>query len=205
MKAGLFSLSLLVSTVALAQAARPPASATTEAARLGAEYFVQRAGATWTYQLGATPKDARRGRVTISSFVEWRAHVSISLGKWAGGTTWRVKDGAWLERSGFRGEHEAVVLPAQMSRGTRWEAPSSMERGAGLTSAWEVVALEALVELPTGITVEHCLAVLESPVEGGAGITHYYAPNIGKVAAQGPEGWLYRLVEFKSGAKGHGE
>ncbi len=59
--------------------------------------------------------------------------------------------------------------------------------------------------LPNGVTVEHCLAVLEMPVEGGDAYTHYYAPNIGKVAVQGPEGWVYRLLEFRSGGKGHSE
>jgi hypothetical protein len=189
-----------VSSVAAAQGARPPATATAEASRLGAEYFVQRAGATWTYQL-----EKGKGRVTISSFVEWRAHVSVSLGRWSGSTTWRVKEGAWLERSGFRGDHEAVVLPATMTRGSRWEASSSMERGPGKRSVYEVVALEAMVELPTGLTVEHCLAILEAAPEGGDAFTHYYAPNIGKVGVQGPDGWLYRLVEFRGGGKGHAE
>ncbi len=191
---------VVLSSLAFAQAARPSSSATTEATRLGAEYFVQRAGASWTYRLAKG-----KGRVTISSFVEWKAHVSVSLGKWSGSTTWRVKEGAWLERSGLRADREVVILPASMTRGTRWEAPSSMERGSGSTSAWEVVALEAQVELPTGLTVDHCLAVLETPPEGGAGFTHYFAPNIGKIGVQGPDGWLYRLVEFRSGAKGHAE
>ncbi|MFZ5441610.1 MAG: hypothetical protein ACOZQL_16505 [Myxococcota bacterium] len=191
---------LCFATFVSAQTVRPPASATSESTRLGAEYFVQRAGASWTYQLAKG-----KGRVTVSSFVDWRAHVSISLGgRLSGSTTWRVKDGVWLERSGLRGEHEAVVLPASMSRGTRWEAPSSMERGSGKTSVFEVLALEATVELPTGMSVEHCLAVLESAPDGGDAYTHYYAPNIGKVAVQGPDGWLYRLVEFRSG-KGHSE
>lgn len=195
---------LFVSSLAAAQTtqtARPPASATSEATRLGAEYFVQRAGAAWTYQLAKG-----KGRVTISSFVDWRAHVAISLGgRMSGSTTWRVKDGVWLERSGLRGEHEAVVLPATMTRGTRWDAPASIERGGTRPSSYEVIALEAMVELPTGLTVEHCLAVLESAPEGGDAYTHYYAPNVGKVAVQGPDGWLYRLVEFRSGGKGHSE
>ncbi len=189
-----------LSTPALAQAPRPVASATSEASRLGAEYFVQRAGASWTYQLAKG-----RGRVTISSFTDWRAHVSVSLGKLSGGATWRVKDGAWLERSGLRGEGEAVVLPASMTRGTRWSGPASMERGAGKASVFEVLALEAQVELPNGLTVEHCLAVLETAPEGAVAWTHYYAPNVGKVGVQGPDGWLYRLMEFRSGARGHAD
>jgi hypothetical protein len=132
--------------------------------------------------------------------------VSLSLGgKTSGNATWRVKEGAWLERSGLRSDHEVVLLPASMSRGTRWTAPASIERGGTKPASYEVVALEAMVELPTGLTVEHCLAVLEMPEAGGDAFTHYYAPNVGKVAVQGPDGWLYRLVEFRSGAKGHAE
>jgi len=184
----------------LAQVARPPASATSEASRLGAEYFVQRAGAQWTYQLGKG-----KGRVAINSFLDLKAQVSISLGKASGSAAWRVKEGVWLERSGLRGEHEAVILPATMSRGTRWQEVASIERGGFKPSSFEVVALEAQVELPNGMVVEHCLAVLEMPEEGGEAFTHYYAPNIGKVAVQGPDGWVYRLLEFRSGGKGHSE
>lgn len=194
------ALVMSLSCAALAQTARPPASATSESSRLGAEYFVQRAGAAWTYQLGKG-----KGRVTIVSFIEWKAQVSISLGKQSGSATWRVKEGAWLERSGLRGEHEAIMLPAAMSRGTRWQDVASIERGGYKPSAFEVVALEAQVELPTGVTVEHCLAVLETADSGGDAYTHYYAPNIGKVAVQGPGGWVYRLVEFRGGGKGHSE
>jgi len=200
MRSHSLALVIFLSCAAQAQSARPAPTATSESTRLGAEYFVQRAGASWTY---ATAKG--KGRVTIVSFVDWRAQVSVSIGKWVGSSSWRVKDGAWLERSGLRADHEAVVLPASMSRGSRWEAPSSMERGAGKQSSYEVLALEASVELPTGLTVDHCLAVLESPLEGGESFTHYYAPNVGKVAVQGPEGWVYRLVEYRSGGKGHAE
>ena len=195
-------LALSVSTLAFAQGARPASTPTTEASRLGAEYFVQRAGAAWTYQVGSKGK----GRVSITSFVDWKAQVSVSLGKASGGTAWRVKEGAWLERSGLRGEHEAVILPAVMTRGTRWQEVASIERGGYKPASFEVVALEAMVELPNGVTVEHCLAVLEMPAEGGDAYTHYYAPNIGKIAVQGPDGgWLYRLVEFRGGGKGHSE
>lgn len=190
----------LLPLTALAQSARPAPSPTSESQRLGAEYFVQRAGAAWTYQLGKS-----KGRVTIVSFLDWKAQVSISLGKISGNASWRVKEGVWLERSGLRGEHEAVILPASMSRGTRWQDVASIERGGSKPSSYEVVALEAQVELPSGMTVEHCLAVLEMPDDGGPAYTHYYAPNIGKVAVQGPDGWVYRLVEFRSGGKGHSE
>jgi hypothetical protein len=194
------TLALTLSLAASAQNSRPAPTETSESTRLGAEYFVQRAGASWTYQLAKT-----KGRVSISSFVDWRAQVSISIGKWVGSSAWRVKEGAWLERSGLRADHESVILPATMSRGTRWEAPSSMERGSGKPSVYEVLALEAQVELPTGATIDHCLAVLESAPEGGDTFTHYYAPNIGKVGVQSTDGWLYRLVEFRSGGKGHAE
>ena len=200
MRVKAFAFLCCISFAAFAQSARPGPSPTSEASRLGAEYFVQRAGAAWTYQLGKN-----KGRVTIVSFLDWKAQVSISLGKIAGNASWRVKEGAWLERSGLRGEHEAMLLPAQMSRGTRWQDVASIERGGSKPSTYEVVALEAQVELPTGMTVDHCLAVLETPDDGSPAFTHYYAPNIGKVAVQGPEGWVYRLVTFTAGGKGHSE
>lgn len=166
----------------------------TEASRLGAEYFVQRGGVTWTYEL---PKG--KGRVAVSSFTDWRAHVSISLGKSNGSAVWRVKDGVWLEKSALRGGGEAVVLPATLTRGTRWVTAASIEHGGSKQSAFEVIALEAQVALPNGQTLDNCLAVLETPVDGGDALTHYYVQNVGKVAVQGPDGWLYRLVEFRGG------
>ena len=63
------------------------------------------------------------------------------------------------------------------------------------------IALEAQVELPNGQALDNCLAVLETPVDGGAALTHYYVQNVGKVAVQGPDGWLYRLVEMRGGAR----
>lgn len=179
---------------------RPSPSATSESSRLGAEYFVQKSGATWVYALAKG-----KGRVSINAFVEWRAHFSYSLGKKSGSGVWRVKDGVWLERAAGRAEHEAVVLPANMTRGTRWTAPASIERGGTQPAQYEVLALEASVELPNGITVDHCLAVLETAPDGADAHTHYYAPNIGKVAVMAPDGWLYRLLEFNSGSRGHSE
>ena len=193
---------LLVASAARAEdppEARPAPTPTSEAARLGAEYFVQKAGAAWVYQ-GVKGK----GHVGINSFVEWRAHFTYAVGGKSGSGVWRVKDGVWLERAAGRSEHEAVVLPATMSRGTRWTAPASIERGGGGQAQYEVVALEAVVELPNGMTIEHCLAVLETG-DGPGAHTHYYAPNMGKVAVDGPDGWLYRLVEFRSGTRGHAE
>jgi len=181
--------------------ARQPATATSEATRLGAEYFIQKSGAAWTYQLQAGGK----GRVTINSFVDWKASFSYSLGKKSGSGTWRVKEGQWLERAGARADGEVVVLPAVMTRGTRWQAPASLEKGTRDLAQYEVLALDAQVELPNGITVDHCLAVLETGLDGSAPHTHYYAANIGKVAVRGPDDWLFRLLEFRSGSRGHQE
>jgi hypothetical protein len=192
------------SAVALASdppTARQPATATTEPTRLGAEYFIQRAGAAWTYQLQAGGK----GRVSINSFVDWKAGYSYSLGKRSGSGSWRVKEGNWLERNGARADGEVMLLPAVMTRGSRWQAPASIEKGSRDASQYEVVALDAQVDLPNGIVMDHCLAVLETALDGSGPFTHYYAPNIGKVAVRGPDDWLFRLVEFRSGARGHQE
>ncbi|MER2560383.1 MAG: hypothetical protein ABTQ32_06685, partial [Myxococcaceae bacterium] len=66
-------------------------------------------------------------------------------------------------------------------------------------------ALDAQVDLPNGIIIDHCLAVLESGLDGSAPYTHYYAPNLGKVGVRGPDDWLFRLVEFRPGSRGHSE
>ncbi|MBL8934905.1 MAG: hypothetical protein JNM69_10140 [Archangium sp.] len=181
--------------------ARQPATATSEATRLGAEYFIQKAGATWTYQL----QSGSKGRVSINSFVEWKAGFSYSIGKKSVSGTWRVKEGNWLERSSARADGEVVLLPAVMTRGTRWQAPASIEKGTKETSQYEVLALDAQVDLPNGIVIDHCLAVLETGLDGSAPYTHYYAPNLGKVGVRGPDDWLFRLVEFRPGSRGHSE
>ncbi len=180
--------------------ARPQPSATSEPSRLGGEYFVQRAGAAWTYQAGKG-----KARWSINSFTDWKAFFSFSFGKKSGSGTWRVKDGVWLERSLARTEGEAVVLPAVITVGTRWTAPPSIERGGKGPSTFEVLALDATVELPNGKGAEQCLAVLETGPDGAGPYTHYYAPNLGKVAVRGPEDWVLRLVEFYSGQRGHSE
>lgn len=198
------SVLVLVSAIAVASeppTARQPASPTSEPTRLGAEYFIQRAGAQWTYQL----QGGGKGRVAITSFVEWKAAFTWSLGKKSGSGTWRVKDGNWLERTSARADTEVVLLPAVMTRGSHWQAPASIEKGTRDTSQYEVVALDAQVDLPNGIVMEHCLAVLETGLDGSAPFTHYYAPNIGKVGVRGPDDWMFRLVEFRSGARGHQE
>lgn len=197
------ALALVLATAASAEppTARQPATATSEATRLGAEYFIQKAGATWTYQLQAGGK----GRVSINSFVEWKAGFSYSIGKKSVSGTWRVKEGNWLERSSARADGEVVLLPAVMTRGTRWQAPASIEKGTKETSQYEVLALDAQVDLPNGIVIDHCLAVLESGLDGSAPYTHYYAPNLGKVGVRAPDDWLFRLVEFRPGSRGHSE
>lgn len=197
-------LALVLASTALAAEppnVRRPASPTTEATRLGAEYFIQKAGASWSYQL----QGGSKGRVTINAFVEWKASFSYSLGKKSGSGTWRVKEGNWLERTSARADGEVVVLPAVMTRGSRWQAPASVERGTRELVQYEVLALDAQVDLPTGVIVDDCLVVLETALDGTAPYTHYYSPNIGKVGVRGPDDWLYRLVEFKPGARGHQE
>ena len=195
-------LGVLVALVASSGAgqelpSRPPVSPSTEASRVAAEYFVQKPGTAWVYQL-----EKGRGRVTITDVSDWRAHVSFSLGKRSGTATWRLnRDGAWVERSSARGDAEAVVLPPSMAFGTRWQAMASIDRGGGRLAQFEVMALEATVELPNGQSVEHCLAVLETSLDGSDPHTHFYAPNLGKVAVQAPGGWLYRLLEFRSGSR----
>ncbi len=191
---------LLVLVTSQSPTSRPVPTATSEPSRLAGEYFVQKAGATWLY---AGPKN--KASYKITSFVDWRAAFSFSLGKRSAAGHWRVKDGAWLEKSSARGESEVVLLPALMTRGTRWQAAASLERAKSGISQFEVLALDAQVELPTGITVEHCLAVLESDLEGGDPYTHYFAPNVGKVAVRGPDDWLFRLTEFRAGQRSHAE
>jgi hypothetical protein len=196
-----FALMASPSSATEPSAARRSATATTEATRLGAEYFIQKAGSVWTYQL----QSGGKGKVSIHSLVEWKASFSFSLGKKAGSGSWRIKDGQWLERSSSRDGGDAVVLPAVMTRGSRWQAPASIEKGTREVSQYEVLALDAQVDLPNGAIVEHCLAVLETGLDGSAPYTHYYAANIGKVGVRGPEDWLFRLIEFRPGSRTHQE
>jgi hypothetical protein len=180
---------------------RPPATATTEPSRLAAEYYVQRSGVSWTYQLAKG-----RSRWTVTAFADWKVSFAFAEGKKSGSGIWRMKDGVWLERNTMRGETESVLMPAVMTRGTRWTGPTSVERSGRDISQYEVLALDASVPMPTGGNVDHCLAVLETGENGGGSFTHYYAPSVGRVAVLGPDGeWVMRLVEFNSGSKGHTE
>jgi hypothetical protein len=193
------ALMLLFSQPVWAQLSRPKASATTESARLAAEYFVQKTGALWTYEAGKS-----KAKVSVVSVTDWRSSVSFSFPKVSGNAMWRVRDGAWLEKALGRGEAEAIVLPAKMTRGTQWDTASSLESLHRGTSRFEVVAIDAVVELPNGVTLSNCLAVLEM-AEGLPPLTHYYAPNVGKVGVMKPDGWLYRLSQFSAGSRGHAE
>ncbi len=191
----------MVLLLSQAPTSRPAATATSESSRLAGEYFVQKTGATWNYA-GAK---GTKAHYSINAFVDWRAAFSFSFGKRSAAGHWRVRDGTWLEKSPARGDAEAVLLPAVMTRGTRWVAAASLERGKSDQSQYEVLALDAQVELPTGLTVDHCLAVYESALDGTDAYTHYYAPNVGKVAVRGPDDWLFRLTDFHPGQRGHAE
>lgn len=195
------SILMLMAVLSQAPSSRPAPTPTSESSRLAGEYFVQKQGATWNY---AAAKGGR-AHYSITAFVDWRATFSFSLGKRTAAGHWRVKDGTWFEKSPARGDVEAVLLPAVMTRGTRWVTFASLERGKLEQSQYEVLALDAQVELPTGMTVDHCLAVYESALDGTDGYTHYYAPNVGKVAVRGPDDWLFRLTDFNPGQRGHAE
>lgn len=183
--------------MAAAPEGRPAASPTREPSRSGPEYLVQKAGSVWTFDGGKS-----RSRVEITGFSDWRSYFSYSLAGRSGSGVWMVRGGAWVERAAARGEQEAVVLPATMTRGTHWTGPASIERGGGGQANFEVVALDAIVELPDGSKLEQCLAVLEMG-EGPGALTHYYAPNMGKVAVATVDGWLYRLSTFRPGGRAH--
>jgi hypothetical protein len=186
--------------LALTLSASPMDRGLSEPSHVAGEYFVQRAGVSWLYQM---PKGGR-ARVAITSFVDWRASFTFSYGKRSGGGSWRVKDGAWLERTLARGEGDMVLLPAVLKEGTRWTGPASLERGPGSFSQFEVMALNAVVDLPNGTRLGNCLAVLETKMDGSEPWTHYWAPNVGKVAVRGPDDWILQLLQFTQG-QGHSE
>lgn len=172
-----------------------------EPQRTAAEFFIQRSGARWVYQSGKSS----RATVSITSFIEWKATWSLSWGKRTASGTWRIKDNNWVEHAAVRGPGEYILLPAVMREGTRWSAPASVERGTATTSQYEVMALDATVEVPSGTTVDHCVAVLETEPDGSKPWTHYYAANIGKVAVRAGDEWVLKLSDFTSGGKAHAE
>jgi hypothetical protein len=179
----------------------PRGGSVIERSHVAGEYFVQKAGTHWSY---VSPKGVK-AHYAITTFIDWRAQFTFSFGKKSASGHWLVRNGAWLEKSGARAEAEVVLLPATLTIGTRWVAPASLERGAADQSQFEVLALDAVVELPRGITVDHCLTVLESALDGSSPFTHYYAPNVGKVAVRGPDDWLFLLTEFRPGQRGQTE
>ncbi len=171
-----------------------------EGVHAAGEYYAARSGTTWRYAAGK-----ERPSVSVTSVENWLAHVSISWGKRSTGGAWRVKDGAWLERLGVRGGAETVLLPAQLQVGTRWKGPSSLERNGKDESTYEVLATDATVQLPEQ-SYEKCLAVLETADGGGEALTHFWAPNVGKVAVKGGgDDWLLRLVEYRPGRHVNGD
>lgn len=194
MKQLVASLALIIVFAAAAIAAP-----TGEGSRSGATYYMGRAGSSWSYAAG----DKGKARVTVDSVENWAARFHVEWGKRSTSGTWRVRDGAWVEKLPSH-DRESLVLPAQLEVGSRWTGPSSLERGEKGTSKFEVISMDAQVELPNGSTREGCVAVLESG-ESDRAFTHFYAPNTGKVAVQGPEGWLLRLIEFRPGRGGGGD
>lgn len=188
-----FSLTVLTFTAAAI------AAPTAEGARSGATYYMGRAGSSWTYAA-----DKGKARVTVDSVENWASRFHVDWGKRSTSGTWRARDGAWVEKLPQR-EQESVVLPASLSVGTRWTGPSSLERGEKGASKFEVISMDAQVELASGSTREGCVAVLETGEGNDRAFTHFYAPNTGKVAVQGPEGWLLRLIEFRPGRGAGGD
>jgi len=189
-----------VATVILICGVAALAAPTAEGSRSGAVYYMGRPGSTWSYAAGEKGK----ARVTVESVENWAARFHVDWGKRSISGTWRVRDGAWVEKLPTNGA-ESIVLPAHVSVGSRWTGPSSIERGEKSLSRFEVISLDAQVELPSGGTREGCVAVLESADGSDRAFTHFYAPMSGKVAVQGPEGWLLRLLEFRPGRGGGGD
>ncbi len=173
------------------------ASPTTETMRSGATYFIGRTGSTWSYAA-----DKGKAKVTIENVENWASRFHVDWGKRSVSGTWRVRDGAWVQKVG--GRDESVVLPAQVAVGARWTGPASIERCGEAQSRFEVISLDTSVELPNGDSKEGCAAVLETGMDGDHPMTHFYAPNTGKVAVQGTDGWLLRLLEFRMGGRTSG-
>jgi hypothetical protein len=185
----IISAAIFVVTAALA-------APTAENSRSGAIYFMGRAGSSWSYAAG----DKAKAHVTVDAVENWAARFHVDWGKRSTSGTWRVRDGAWVEK--LPAHEESVVLPAQLSVGSRWTGPSSLERAEKGLSKFEVISMDAQVELANGATREGCVAVLETGDGSDRAFTHFYAPNSGKVGVQGPEGWVLRLIEFRAGRSG---
>ena len=167
-----------------------------EGSRTAGDYYAVRSGTSWNYLAG---KD--KVNVKVSAVENWQARVQVSWGKRSTGGNWRVKEGAWLER--WAGVSEVVLLPASMHVGSQWSGPSSIERNGKDGSQFEVVATDAVVEVPAG-KFEKCLAVLETSPSGGV-LTHFWAPNVGKVAVKSNEEFVLKLVSFDPGRRANGD
>jgi hypothetical protein len=173
-------------------------SATSEGTHSATEYYAVRAGSAWTYLAG---KD--KVVMQVSGVENWKADLQLAWGKRSTGGTWRVKEGAWVEHLSIRGPGESVLLPAALQVGTRWVGPASLERGAKDSSQFEVVAIDATAEVPAG-TYEKCLAVLETSAGGGV-LTHFWAPNVGKVGVKSNDDWVLKLVKYEAGRRLNGD
>lgn len=172
------------------------ASPMSEGSRSAGDYYAVRSGTSWSYLAG---KD--KVSVKVSGVENWQARVQVNWGKRSTGGNWRVKAGAWLER--LSGVGEVVLLPAALHIGSLWSGPSSIERNGKDVSQFEVVATDATVEVPAG-TFEKCLAVLETSQSGGV-LTHYWAPNVGKVAVKSNDDFVLKLVSFDPGRRSNGD
>ena len=174
-------------------------SATSEGTHAAGEYYAVRSGSSWTYQAGRDTV-----LVQVSAVENWQARMQLTWGKRSTGGSWRVKEGAWLEHLASRGAGESVLLPARLQVGTRWTGPASVERNAKDSSQYEVVAIDATAEVPAG-TYEKCLAVLETSAGGGGVLTHFWAPNVGKVGVKNNEDWVLKLVKYEAGRRLNGD
>ena len=181
---------LLLASLLLASS---PASESSHAA---SDYYAVRVGSAWTYLAG---KD--KVSVKVSAVENWQARVQVNWGKRSTGGNWRVKEGAWLER--LSGVAEVVLLPATLHLGSQWVGPSSLERNGKDASQFEVVATDATVQVPAG-TFEKCLAVLETSPSGTM-LTHFWAPNVGKVAVKNNDDFVLKLVQFDPGRRANGD
>jgi hypothetical protein len=179
---------------------RRPGTVGAESVRMAGQYLVSRPGTVWIFQ-----QSKGHGRISVASAGDWKVAFNYAVVGRIGSGVWRIKDGAWLERSALRGTEDAVVLPAQVSRGAQWQSTASIERGGKGLSTFEVISLDASVEPPppaashkgtSPVPIEHCLAVLESS-DSDVVYIHYYAPHLGKVAVQAGGEWLFRLVELR--------
>src|SRR5450432_1633309 len=145
-----------IAGVAAAALAGPMlASPTTETMHSGATYYIGRVGSSWSYAA-----DKGKAKITVDNVENWAARFHVDWGKRSTSGTWRVRDGAWVQK--LPTHDESVVLPAQVTVGARWTGPSSIERGGEGTSRFEVISLDSSVELPNGDNKEGCAAVLET-------------------------------------------